>query len=164
MKRYLCPFILLLIAAGVQGNLPSSISLMGAKPDLVLVVLIAYALASDPVFGAGLGFVAGLIQGSAVGLSLGSFIVTRTITGFLAGFVTTRLFSENPIVPVLSAAWLTLVCEGLLIFVSPRFEWAVSTRIIIGECIYNAFFTLVLYLILRHFELRRKIKLADARL
>lgn len=164
MKRYISSIIILLIAAGIQGNLPSSISLMGAKPDLVLVVLIAYSLAADPAFGAGLGFIAGLIQGSAVGLSLGSFIVTRTITGFLAGFVTTRLFGENPIVPVLSAAWLTLVCEGLLILVSPRFELAITARTIIGECIYNAFFTLILYLILRHFEVRRKIKLADARL
>ena len=164
MRAYVWPIILMGIAAGIQGNLPSSMSILGAKPDLILVVLIAYSLAGDPVFGAGLGFVAGLIEGAAVGMSLGSFIVTRTITGLLAGLVTTRLFSENPVVPVLSAAWLTLACEGLFVLLSPRVAFAIAVRIIIGKCIYNAFFTLILYGILRQFDVRRKIKLADARL
>ncbi len=65
--------------------------------------------------GRALGFIAGLMHGSLVGFSLGSFIVTRTITGFLAGLVTTRLFSENPLVPALSAVWLTVVCEALFL-------------------------------------------------
>ena len=86
--------ISLIVAASIQGNLPRAISIFGAMPDLVLVVLIAYSLAEDPEFGATLGFFAGLIQGSAVGMSLGSFIVTRTIAGFAAGFLPTRLFSQ----------------------------------------------------------------------
>ena len=164
MKRWLSPVAGLIIAAGLQGNLPSSVSLWGAKPDLILVVLIAYALAADPAFGATLGFIAGLIHGSATGASLGSFIVTRTIVGFLAGFVTTRLFSENPAVPVLSAAWLTLVCEGLFLLANPRPDILLVLRKIGGECVLNALLTLVLYYVMRYFDTRRKIKLVNARL
>jgi rod shape-determining protein MreD len=162
--RYIWPTVCLLIAAGLQGNLPGSVSLMGAKPDLVLVVLIGFALAADPVFGAMLGFFAGLITGSAVGLSLGSFICTRTITGFLAGVVTTRLFSENPIVPMFSAAWLTLVNELLFLLANPRLSPAAAFRTIGGECIYNALLALIIYWFLKHMETRRKIRLVDARL
>lgn len=139
-------------------------AIYGAKPDLVLVVLVAYSLAADPAFGATLGFVAGLIHGSAAGASMGSFIVTRTITGFLAGFVTTRLFSENPVVPMLSAAWLTLVCEGMFLLANPMPSMLVAARTVVGECIYNALFTLFLYLVLRQFGGHHKISLADARL
>ena len=164
MRRYIWPTITLIIAAGIQGSLPGSITVLGAKPDLILVVLIAYSLAADPTFGAALGFVAGLIHGAAVGMSLGSFIITRTITGFLAGQVPTRLFSENPIVAVLSAAWLTLVCEALFLLANPRPHVFATARTVVGECIYNAILTLVVYFLLRHFETRHKIKLADARI
>ena len=164
MKRHVWPIISLIIAAGLQGNLPASISIWGAKPDLILVVLIAYALAADPASGAALGFVAGLIHGSAVGLSLGSFIVTRTIVGFLAGLVTTRLFSQNPIVPMLSAAWLTLVSEGLFLLANPRPHLVLVVGRIGGECISNAVLTLLLYWVMRFLDNRRKIKLVDARI
>jgi len=164
MRKYAWPVVSLVVAAGIQGNLPAGMSLMGAKPDLVLVVLIAYSLAADPIAGAGLGFVAGLVHGAAVGLGMGSFIVTRTITGFLAGFATTRVFSDNPVVPVLSAAWLTAVCEGLFLLANPRVPLAHAGRVVLGECIYNAGLTLLLYWLLRALETRRKIKLADARI
>lgn len=164
MRPYVMPVIALLVAAGLQGNLPEWMRLVGAKPDLVLVVLIAYALASDPVFGATLGFIAGLIHGSVIGLGLGSFIITRTATGFVAGLLTTRLFSENPIVPMISAGWLTLACELLFLLTNPRLGPAVTFKTIVGECIYNAFLALILYMYLKHTENRRKMKLVNARL
>jgi len=162
--RYVWPAISLLLAAGLQGNLPASFSLMDAKPDLVLVVLIAYALAEDPVFGAALGFAAGLVHGCVVGMSLGSFIVTRTVTGFLAGLLTTRLFGENPVVPIVSAAWLTLVNELLFLLTNPRIGPAPAFRAIVGECILNALLALLLYWFLKHRETRRKTRLVNARL
>jgi len=162
--RYVWPVITLVVVAGLQGNLPPAISIMGAKPDLILVVLVSYCLAADLVFGAGLGFIAGLIHGSFVGLSLGSFIVTRTITGFLAGLVNTRVFSENPFVPVLSAIWLTIVCEGLFLLGNPPRDLGLAVRELVGECIANGIATLFVYYLIRHFETRHKIKLANARL
>lgn len=162
--RYLWPIVILITAAGLQGNLPAAISIWGAKPDLVFVVLISYSLAADPEFGAGLGFVAGLVQGSFVGISLSSFIVTRTITGFLAGLVTTRLFSENPLVPAISAVWLTVVCETLFLLGNPCSNLGVAIHKVAGECLANAIFTLFVYYIFRHLDTRRKIKLANARL
>ena len=164
MRRYIWAVISLIIAAGIQGSLPRSISILGAKPDLILVVLIAYSLAADPTFGAAMGFIAGLIHGSAVGLSLGSFIITRTITGFLAGLVPTRLFSDNLIVPAAAAAWLTLVCEGIFLLANPRPHFLFAARIVVGECVYNAILTLIVHFLLLHFEARRKLKLVDARI
>lgn len=162
--RYLWPIVTLIVAAGLQGNLPHAISIMGAKPDLILVVLISYSLAADPVVGATLGFIAGLIHGSFVGLSLGSFMVTRTITGFLAGLVNTRVFSDNPVVPMLSAVWLTFVCDGLFLLGNPPVNLGLAVRRLIGECIANGIATLFVYYLMRHLEVRRKIKLANARL
>jgi len=164
MRKYAAPIISFLVAAGIQGNLPAGMSLMGARPDLVLVVLIAYSLAADPLAGAALGFAAGLVHGSAVGLSVGSFVVTRTLTGFLAGLATTRLFTDNPVVPVFSTAWLTAVCEGLFLVANPRVPLGHAGRVVLGECVYNAGLALLLYCFLRMLETRRKIRLANARI
>lgn len=164
MTRYIWPTICLLLAAGLQGSLPSGISIFGGMPDLILVVLIAYSLAEDPTFGATLGFIAGLIQGCNVGLSIGSFIATRSIIGFTAGFVSGRLFSENAIVPMISAVWLTAVCGTLFQLVNPRLPLPITVGIVLGQCIHNAIATLVLYFILQIFENRRMTKLVNARL
>lgn len=164
MRRYFWPIASLVIAAGIQGNLPDWMRILGAKPDLMLVVLISYSLVADPVFGAMYGFFAGLIHGSVVGISFGSFIVTRTLTGFFAGLVTTRLFSENPIVPALSAMWLTLVAECLFILGNPRINLIHTLWTILGECIFNAIFAVIMYSLLKHFENNRKIRLANSRL
>ncbi len=163
MKR-IWPIVIFILAAGLQGNLPPAVSIMGGKPDLILVALISYSLAADPIVGAGLGFVAGLIQGSYIGLGLGSFMVTRTITGFLAGLVNTRLFSENPFVSVISALWLTFVCEGLFLLGNPPDSLGLAMRKLIGECIANGVAILCAYYLIRHLEVSRKIRLANARL
>lgn len=164
MRRYFWAIISLAVASQIQGNLPSGVSLWGAKPDLVLVVLIAYSLAADLEFGATLGFIAGLIQGSVVGQAIGSFIVTRTLTGFLAGLTTTRVFSENPMVPMLSAMWLTLVAEVLFLLANPTTGLVLTARKLAGECILNALLTLILYLAMGHLENRRKNRLVNARI
>ncbi len=45
MRRFIWPVLSLALAASVQGNFPGYLEIMGARPDLVLVVLIAFALA-----------------------------------------------------------------------------------------------------------------------
>ncbi len=163
MKQYLWPIIALVLAVGFQGSLPSWLSIWGGGPDLVLVVLIAFALGGDVAFGAAVGFAAGFLHGAAVGTSVGSFAVTRTLTGVLSGLVNARLFRDNPLVPTLSAAWLTAVCEALFLVANPRVTLASAARSIVGECILNAALTLGLCFVMRVFETKRKIRLADAR-
>lgn len=163
MKRHVLPIACLFLAAGVQGNLPRSMSIMGAMPDLVLVVLICFSLAEDPAFGAGLGFLAGLIQGSVVGMGMGSLIFTRTVTGFVAGFVSTRVFSANSIVPIFSAFWLTAMCGTLFQIVSPKLAGTQAIEIVAGQCVHNVIFTFLIYNLIQVFETRRKNKIINAR-
>lgn len=164
MQRYVLPVILLFAAGAVQGNLPVWMSIKGAKPDLLLVVLIATALTLDPLAGAVLGFLAGLIHGSIVGLNLGSFIVCRTIIGFTAGMITVRLFSENPLVPVIAAGALTVAGEILFLLANPVSSLASSITIVLWKSLLNSLFTLIAYWFFRWIEMRRKIKLATARI
>jgi rod shape-determining protein MreD len=164
MRRFILPIIVLFAAAGIQGNIPSWMTVAGAKPDFILIALIASALTLDPPSGAVLGFAAGLIHGAVVGESLGSFIASRTIIGFLAGMVTIRLFSENPLVPVLAAGGLTFIGEGLFMLANPKSDLAGSIISILITSLFNAVLTLAAFWLIKSFEVRSKIKRASARL
>lgn len=163
MKDKIIPLLCLLAAAGVQANLPGGFHILGSGPDLVLVVLIVFSLAGNPSSGAILGFAAGMIEGSSVGTSLGSFIITRTIVGFIAGVTTNTFFSENPIVSVFSAAWLTLIAEAMFAIANPAASFLEAARRITGECVWNSLLSLLLVYILKYVQTKHKIRMADIR-
>ncbi len=163
MTKYLWPVLSLFVAAGLQGNLPGRMELFGARPDLILVVLVAYSLSAGVEFGSVLGFFAGLIHGSAVGVGIGSFVVTRTIVGLLAGLATARLFSDSPIVTAASTAALTVVCELMFLLANPQPLMGSALMSIVGECIYNVLLALVVYWFMKQFRVRRKIRMAVER-
>lgn len=155
---------MLILAGALQSNIPSWMALKGARPDFILVVLISISLTLDPGAGAVLGFLAGLIHGSIVGISLGSFIASRTIIGFTAGSVTIRLFSENPIVPVLAAGGLTFAGEIVFLLTNPANDFFASISVVLFKTLYNSLLTLILFWFIRWMQIRQKIKKAAARL
>jgi len=164
MRRYALPIAVILIAGALQGNLPAWLVFKGARPDVVLVALIAMALTLDPLSGAIIGFVAGTVHGTIVGYSLGSFIISRTIIGFLAGSVTFRLFTENPVVPVLCAGGLTFLGEAVFLLANPMPDLLAVLNIVLAKSLYSSLLTLLAFWFLRWIEVRRKIKKAEARL
>lgn len=162
MQRFLIPAGLLILAGTLQGN-AGWLSIHGARPDFLLVVLIATALMLDPFEGAIMGFAAGFIHGSIVGISLGSFIISRTLIGFIAGTVTVRLFSENPLVPMLGAGGLTFLSEAVFLLSNPTGGFLVVMNKILMTSLYNSVLTMIAFWILRRFEVHKKVKQAAAR-
>src|SRR5690606_23631426 len=102
--------------------------------------------------------------GSVVGESIESIIVARTLTGFCAGLITTRLFGQNPVVPTIATAGLTFACETLFLLANPRMPAPSAAGMLVGESIYNAILALVICWVLRALDSRRKFKLVNARI
>jgi len=163
MTQYVFPLLALIAAGAVQGAIPPALTILGARPDIILVVLIVYSLQFEPAVGAVLGFAAGVLHGSLVGMSITGFVVTRTLTGFVAGLVTTRVFSDHPMVPALAVAWLTAFCEIIFLLANPPPAVFVALRTLLGECIYNVILSLVIHWFMRNARTKQRIKLADAR-
>ncbi len=164
MLRYVMPTLLLLVAGALQGNMPEWMMFKGARPDLLLVVVIALSLTFDPLSGAIIGFFAGLIHGSIVGVHLGSYIVSRAVIGFAAGSMTVRLFSDNALVPVVAAGGLTFAGELLFLIFNPIPNFVGSIKVLLAESLYNSLLALLTYWIIRRVQLARKIRMAAARL
>ncbi len=76
---------LLLFAALVQISLASTIEVAEGHPDVVLVLVIGIALLRGPVFGAVVGFWAGLVLDVASLETLGLTSLLLTLAGYFAG-------------------------------------------------------------------------------
>ena len=85
--RVLLAVSCVLTALVVQATVLARIGLPGATPDLVIVVVLALAMSSNPMVGAVIGFSAGLVAdlAPAAGGSLGQSAALYALAGFAAG-------------------------------------------------------------------------------
>ena len=73
----------LLLQASVLGRLP----LPGAAPDLLLVLVVAFALVEGPLSGTVTGFVAGLLADLGADHEIGRAALAYALVGYVAGLV-----------------------------------------------------------------------------
>jgi rod shape-determining protein MreD len=94
---------LLVLAAIVQVSIASSIEVADGHPDFVLVLVVVTALVRGPLFGACIGFWAGLVVDVASLEALGLSSLLLTLAGYWAGRfgdATTRSSAHPPLVAV----------------------------------------------------------------
>ena len=94
---------LMVVAALVQVSLASTIEVAEGHPDVVLVLVIGIALLRGPLFGAVVGFWAGLVLDVASLETLGLTSLLLTLVGYFAGRlgdVTTKSSAHPSLVAV----------------------------------------------------------------
>lgn len=95
--------VLILFAAVLQVSIASTIEVAEGHPDVVLVLVIAIALLRGPVYGAVVGFWAGLVLDVVSLETLGLTSLLLTLVGYFAGRlgdVTTRSSAHPSLVAV----------------------------------------------------------------
>lgn len=86
-RRLALGVAVLLTALLVQTVLLSRLPLPGATPDLLLVVVVAFALAEGPASGAVTGLFAGLLADLGADHALGRVALAYVVVGYAAGLV-----------------------------------------------------------------------------
>ncbi len=127
----------------IQSTILNRVSLLGARPDLVLMLTILLALLRGSRLGAGIGFGAGLLQDILSGQFIGANALTKMATGYLIGLAEENFFKENPVIPMLTMAIGTLGNEILFwillrMFGRPLPFLLTSIRLIIPTVILNS--------------------------
>ena len=77
--------LLIFLAAILQVTIFSQIDILGGYPDVVLLTLVAIALLRGSIYGATLGFFAGLLVDTANLATLGVTSLLLTIAGYWIG-------------------------------------------------------------------------------
>lgn len=120
IRRFLLGAATVLTALLLQDALISQLPLPGAAPDLLLVLVIGYALVEGPLSGMTTGFVAGILADSLADHPLGRLALVYAVVGYATGFIEddTERSTLLPFVGVgvgALAAVLIFAAEGLLL-------------------------------------------------
>ncbi|MGM0501045.1 MAG: rod shape-determining protein MreD [Bacillota bacterium] len=129
----------------------------GIHPDLLLIVLTMGAINYGKTAGGVLGFTAGLLQDWFSGGLFGIHAVSKTITGYLCGFLKNHIYQDHFLTPPVITVLATIVNQLLILFFTNLLlEVTVLKQllitIIIPLAIYNAIISLLFYPLISKLE------------
>ncbi|MGD8307186.1 MAG: rod shape-determining protein MreD [Ignavibacteria bacterium] len=87
MKWYLIyPFLLFFPVLLLQISVVPLIAISGIIPDFILITLVYYSITRNQLYGTILGAFCGLLVDLVTGGLLGSYMLSKTLAGFVAGY------------------------------------------------------------------------------
>ena len=142
MKKNLLWALVVIASALVQTTLLDTIKLQGVLPDLIVVVVVYFAIADGEERAMFSGVLGGLYQDVAGDAVLGHHVLCNVVVGYAAGRLATRLITEHPAVKiglVFSASLIHgLLFTGILYVQQPAIS---AVRTIASSVIPGAFYT-----------------------
>ena len=126
---------LLFAVVVVQVSVLSSLELLGGRPDLVLVTVIAVALLRGPVFGAAGGFAAGLLLDTATLGTLGVSSLLLTLAGYWTGRFGETTGRDRGHAPFLSVAAVTVLFAAASLVLHFMLGSRPSARLVLVEAL-----------------------------
>jgi len=141
-------------AALIQATLVARVRFLGACPNLLLVVVVSWALLRGVAAALPVAFVSGLLFDLLAGLPLGASSLGLMATTFLAGLGTRRVFSSNVIWPAVLVALATPIYACFVLvalqLTGPALDWStMALKVIAPELVLNVLLTLLVYPALR---------------
>ena len=156
MNRALPVAIAIVAAFVLQVGIAPYIAIGGAVPNFFLLVAVTIGLVQGPKWGAGAGFVGGLLFDLIGSGPVGPMALILTVVGFAAGMLSENLFAEGWLLPltVLAVASLSVaVAYGLVLALLGANEdfWSSFVAVMLPEALYNVALGLLFYPVLARF-------------
>ncbi len=85
LRRFLLGAATVLTALLLQGTLIARLPLPGTAPELLVLVVISFALVEGPMSGLVTGFVAGMLADASADHALGRLALAYALVGYLSG-------------------------------------------------------------------------------
>ena len=142
--------VILLVAAFVfHAAYDGRLAFGSAQPSLSLTVLLTSALFVNAETGAWLGFLAGVLEASYSPRFVGSYIVTRTLAGFLVGMLEERIFRDSVFVAIATVFIGTIGVDTVFFAFAPQRQALIWFKLSILQAVYNAVLAIFVYAILK---------------
>ena len=152
--------IVVVLAFVLQLSVFPQFKLLGAQPDLILVVSIVVAVTDGPVAGAIVGFFGGMLQDIASPQVMGVSALTKTLAAFMAGMLKDFFMTYSILLPVLLVFFLTffelLVHQGVLLVLGQEQLPPLNAATMFASALYNVLLTFLIYPLLRRFRFPEK--------
>jgi rod shape-determining protein MreD len=124
LTRFLAATALLLIAALVQSILGPSLPIVGGRPDLVLVAVLAWAMLRGPTEGTAVGFIGGLLLDSVDYFPFGLNGALLGLAGYITGVGQANLYRGNLPIFLAMGALASVVYHGAVFLGLQAFGFA----------------------------------------
>ena len=153
LRRALLIAILGVTGLALQTSVLGSLSLVGTKPEFLLLIALAFALTDGPAVGATAGFAFGLLTDAVLELPGGVSALTFTLVGYAVGALRARMQAPSAWVPTALISTATVVAVAfyggfsLLLGVGISPERLVRHALLAGA--YNALLTPFLFPLIR---------------
>ena len=143
--RILIISILVMVMYILQTALFTHIQFMGARPDLVLTVVLGAGISVGSIEGMTVGFLGGLLVDLLRGTFIGLSVPGKVLVGLLAGFLPRKVYTDNLLVPVGTAFLATLIDQGFFLLLGSSFGLQQPFWTGLKKCVYpSAFYTALL--------------------
>jgi rod shape-determining protein MreD len=154
VRRTLSLAAIMVTAILLQTTVFSQVRLLGAKPELMYLVVIVLAIIEGPAEGAVVGFAGGMFQDFFLNQPKGITALTLTLLGYTVGLARQYIVSPSPLLPTLMVAVGTFA--GVLFYETVAFllgtldvETVFFFRVAALSAVYTALLTPLVYPVLR---------------
>lgn len=142
--------IILIVAFILQSTIFHYLEVWGTKPNLIIMIIVYFALIRGSVEGAIVGLFAGVLMDILAGRVFGLHSLIGMYIGILAGNFNKRFFKDNYLVALLFTFLFSFLYE-FLFYILNFFIWGetrilyVLQNIIIPEAVYNCILAIPVY-------------------
>ncbi len=141
--RYLIITVLFFFSLVLQSTLFPHLTVAGAKPDLVLIFIILYALMHGPKEGALVGLAGGLLQDLMFGQYLGMNALAKLSVGYGFGVLERRIYKESLLIPIAALFLGTFLNETVLYLLGLAGSGQINYftyagKVILATAVYNS--------------------------
>jgi len=143
---------IIVVALLIQLTLINSITILGLKPDLIMVVVVVFSLLKGEKEGTISGFASGLLQDIFSTGLLGINALAKTVIGFSCGIIKEKIFHEHIlfIIPVIT--FIASLIQSILILLLLRafgieygLAWSLK-QIALPEALYSSLLSPFIFL------------------
>ncbi len=148
--RFLIITITLILVSIIQATLVQYISILGIKPNMILIMIISFSLSREYMEAGVIGFFAGLLLDILTGKMIGLHTLLGMYTGLLVGNTKEKFFKDSYIVTIFFTFTFTFSYE-LIFYILNYFIWGETrmmyalSHIILLQSIYNAILSIPIY-------------------
>lgn len=159
--RYLIFFFISLLALSLQTTVFARLTLFGAAPDLILILVVCFAFLEGTYGGMLAALIGGLLADIFSTHVLGVQLLSKLLLAYLIGLTEEKIFKENPMVSVVGIIFATFIDYFLTCFLYQSFgiikiNFLDMQQIFWGELIYNIVLIPVIYVLLYKWLIRVK--------
>ncbi|MGH2773505.1 MAG: rod shape-determining protein MreD [Actinomycetota bacterium] len=154
MRRLAAFSLIVLLAVLLQNTVFAGLKMFGVSPDIVVVVVVCFAMLEGPTTGAMVGFWGGLLRDLFLSAPKGLTGLSYLLVGYVVGIVRPYVESTSVLVPVagvffgsLGAAGLYEILEALL--GRQGVSLGKSIKVVVLLSVYNSLLAPFIYPVVR---------------